>query len=122
MVQYGFRLFVEVLAQLTSVERILQYTRLPKEQPLTSLVQLPERWPRRGRIELRNVSMRYEDGQPFVLKVSQLQLRSCPGYGYFLLPNLHVMFLLKKKMKKNEKKMKNVLRSNNIDFHGQMLK
>lgn len=70
MVQYGFRLFVEVMSQMTSVERIVEYTHLPKEHPLESPSPLPDNWPRRGKIVLKDVSMRYEENQPCVLKVS----------------------------------------------------
>lgn len=69
MVQYGFRLFVDVISQLTSVERIMQYTNLPKEHPLTTEKPLAVDWPNRGRIILKDVSMRYEENKPFVLKV-----------------------------------------------------
>ena len=69
MVQYGFHLFIDFIGQLTSVERILQYTDLPKEAPLTSSNPPPSDWPRRGRIILKNMSMRYEENEPFVLKV-----------------------------------------------------
>lgn len=70
MVQHGFRLFVEVMTQLTSVERIIEYLDLPKEHPLQSPTPLPENWPKRGRMVLKHVSMRYEENQPDVLKVS----------------------------------------------------
>jgi ATP-binding cassette subfamily C (CFTR/MRP) protein 4 len=69
MVQYGFRLFVEVMSQLTSVEKIVQYTNLPKEYPLTSSISLPNNWPERGHIVLKNVCMRYEKDDPLILKV-----------------------------------------------------
>ncbi|KAJ8684206.1 hypothetical protein QAD02_019998, partial [Eretmocerus hayati] len=68
MVQHGFRLFVEVMSQLTSVERIIQYTNLPKEHPLYSPTPLPDKWPRRGKVVMKRVSMRYEENLPDVLK------------------------------------------------------
>lgn len=70
MVQYGFRLFIEVVSQLSSVERIVQYTNLPKEHPLTSPTPLPDGWPKRGRVVFKRVTMRYENDQPPVLKVT----------------------------------------------------
>ncbi|XP_014206367.1 multidrug resistance-associated protein 4-like [Copidosoma floridanum] len=78
MVQYGFRIFVDAVSQLTSVERMLQYTNLPKEHPLTSPTPLPKEWPRRGKLALRHVSMRYEDNKPLVLK--DLNLTIEPGW------------------------------------------
>ncbi|KAJ8684209.1 hypothetical protein QAD02_020001 [Eretmocerus hayati] len=70
MVQHGFRLFVGIMTQLVSVERVVQYTNLPREHPLTSPTPLPDGWPKQGRIIMKNVSMRYEEGLPLVLKVS----------------------------------------------------
>lgn len=69
MVQHGFRLFIEVVSHLTSVDRIIQYTNLPKEHPLYSPTPLPQHWPKRGLIKLKRVSMRYDENHPYVLKV-----------------------------------------------------
>ncbi|KAL7299745.1 hypothetical protein TKK_0007495 [Trichogramma kaykai] len=68
MVQYGFRLYVDFIGQLTSVERILQYFRLPEEHPLETDKALPPNWPNRGDIVLKNVTMRYSDNSPPALK------------------------------------------------------
>ncbi|XP_011505751.1 PREDICTED: probable multidrug resistance-associated protein lethal(2)03659 [Ceratosolen solmsi marchali] len=78
MVQYGFRLYVEVMSQLTSVEKIVQYTNLPKEHPLISIIPLPKNWPQCGRISMKNVSMRYEKNEPLVLKELNVEIE--PGW------------------------------------------
>lgn len=70
MVQYGAKVYVEVIGGMTSVERIVQYRNLPKERPMTSSIQLPQNWPDKGRIVMKNVSMRYAETIPYALKVS----------------------------------------------------
>lgn len=69
MLQYGVKQTTEVQSQMTSVERIIQYTDLPKEGPIESLNPPPETWPLSGRIDWKNVSMSYKNDDPPVLKV-----------------------------------------------------
>ena len=56
--------------QLTSVERLDQYSSLPQEPALESEPgrKPAESWPEFGRIEFRNVSMRYFEDEEPVLK------------------------------------------------------
>ncbi|XP_043284009.1 probable multidrug resistance-associated protein lethal(2)03659 isoform X2 [Venturia canescens] len=68
MLQYGVKQSTEVQSQITSVERILQYTDLPKEAPTTSRQPPPATWPERGRIEMKHVFLKYNDHDPPVLK------------------------------------------------------
>lgn len=58
-----------MVAQMTSVERILQYTKLPKEGEWHSDNPPPQNWPAEGRVSLRNVSLSYDKNEPPVLKV-----------------------------------------------------
>ncbi|XP_047362116.1 ATP-binding cassette sub-family C member 4-like isoform X4 [Vespa velutina] len=68
MLQYGIKQTVEVIIQMTSVERIFQYMDLPKEKSLITMNPLPPTWPSQGRLILKNVSMRYSPNEPSVLK------------------------------------------------------
>ncbi|XP_046746877.1 ATP-binding cassette subfamily C member 4-like [Diprion similis] len=78
MVQYGVRLSAEVVSQMTSVERVLQYTNLPKEGPFTTSNPPPDTWPSQGALVMKNVSMKYADDKPPVLK--DLNLKINPGW------------------------------------------
>ncbi|KAJ6844615.1 putative ABC transporter C family member 3 [Iris pallida] len=52
-----------------SVERILQYTSIPSEPPLTIEARKPDRdWPSNGEVVLRDIQVRYAPHMPFVLK------------------------------------------------------
>ncbi|CAL7941694.1 unnamed protein product [Xylocopa violacea] len=66
--QYGVKQSGEMVANMTSVERILQYTNLPKESSWTSNNPPPADWPQNGQVTLKNVSMRYDKDEPPVLK------------------------------------------------------
>ncbi|KAB0798125.1 hypothetical protein PPYR_09118 [Photinus pyralis] len=69
MLQFGIRQSAEVASQMTSVERLMQYTRLDKEEVSQSCsVKKPDRdWPKNGEIEFKNVNLSYTNGEP-VLK------------------------------------------------------
>ncbi|XP_027342453.1 putative ABC transporter C family member 15 [Abrus precatorius] len=55
--------------KMISVERILQFSNIPSEAPLTIQDCRPEpEWPREGKIELRNLHIRYDPAAPTVLK------------------------------------------------------
>ncbi|XP_026483482.2 probable multidrug resistance-associated protein lethal(2)03659 [Vanessa tameamea] len=69
MCQYGMRQTAEVENQMTSVERILEYTNLPPEKPVEPDVKALktehpnldfETWPNTGEIVFENVSLEYE--------------------------------------------------------------
>lgn len=65
MVQYGVRQSAESAQQMTSVERVLQYTNLDQE-PKPSKTP-PSTWPQRGHIELCGMSLRYDKNEPPIL-------------------------------------------------------
>ncbi|XP_044752049.1 ATP-binding cassette sub-family C member 4-like isoform X2 [Coccinella septempunctata] len=79
MLQFGIRNTAEVSSHMTSVERVLQYTKLEKEGPFSSLPgNLPPRdWPEAGRITFKNVYLRYVPDEEPVLK--NLTLEIDPG-------------------------------------------
>ncbi|KAJ8951068.1 hypothetical protein NQ318_003766, partial [Aromia moschata] len=70
MLQHGMRQTAEVINQLTSVERVLQYTTIetegPFETPSEKMPKLP--WPSKGLIEFRNLCLKYVKEDPPVLK------------------------------------------------------
>ena len=66
MVQYGLRQLGEAFQQMTSVERILEYTKLQPEK--THGVQPDEKWPQRAVIQYENVNVRYHKDGQLVLK------------------------------------------------------
>ncbi|KAJ0181177.1 hypothetical protein K1T71_003262 [Dendrolimus kikuchii] len=77
MLQHGARMLVEFLAQLTSVERILEYTRIEKESNLfQGQIAMPPTWPSEGRIEFQNVYLRYAPGESPVLKNLNITVES----------------------------------------------
>ncbi|XP_011701753.1 PREDICTED: multidrug resistance-associated protein 4-like [Wasmannia auropunctata] len=77
-VQYGIKESIETMSLMTSVERILQYTNLPKEKPITSGNPPPSTWPSQGQLILKNVNMKYHRDGPLVLK--NLNVAIEPGW------------------------------------------
>ncbi|KAM7349634.1 ATP-binding cassette sub-family C member 4-like isoform 2-T2 [Cochliomyia hominivorax] len=65
MVQYGLRQLGEAFQQMTSVERILEYTKLKGEHVYGTN---PTNWPNAGVIKYENVSVRYHENGQKVLK------------------------------------------------------
>ncbi|CAG9833841.1 unnamed protein product [Diabrotica balteata] len=76
MLQHAIRQYSELINQLTSVERVLQYTKLDKEGPFkTSPDKLPkENWPTQGKIEFNDVSLRYAEEETLVLREISFQI------------------------------------------------
>lgn len=70
MVQYGIRQTAETIIQMTSVERIMQFTELEKEGPFESNpVDKPtSNWPSKGEIRFDRIYLRYSESEPHVLK------------------------------------------------------
>lgn len=58
----------EAMTQMTSVERIMQYTELEKEGPFESVDKPLSDWPSKGEIRFDQVSLRYSESEPPVLK------------------------------------------------------
>ncbi|XP_043864283.1 ATP-binding cassette sub-family C member 4 isoform X2 [Drosophila mojavensis] len=79
MVQYCVREFAESLQQMTSVERVLEYTELEQEQsPHSDSNELSPLWPQHGKIEFRDMSLRYDPNGLAVL--NHLNLVIEPGW------------------------------------------
>ncbi|XP_063223953.1 ATP-binding cassette sub-family C member 4-like isoform X2 [Bacillus rossius redtenbacheri] len=69
-VQYGIRMSTELVSQVTSVERVLEYTRLDTEPALESPPDKkpPSDWPQEGCIRFLKMSLSYNENDPPVLK------------------------------------------------------
>lgn len=60
MFQWGMRQSTELENQMTSVERVLEYSELEKERPLESEPETkpPPSWPEKGKVEFKNLYLR----------------------------------------------------------------
>ncbi|VEN35015.1 unnamed protein product [Callosobruchus maculatus] len=67
-VQWGMRQSAEIANQLMSVERILEYKNLPKENQPENPKEPPKDWPAKGEIIFRNMGLSYVEGGALVLK------------------------------------------------------
>ena len=72
---YSICMACEVESQMTSVERVMAYTKLPSEPGYDRQKTPPEDWPSQGAVSLRNVSMVYLDGGPCMLKDVNLDVK-----------------------------------------------
>ncbi|XP_058822724.1 ATP-binding cassette sub-family C member 4-like isoform X2 [Topomyia yanbarensis] len=70
MLQFGVRQTAQMFNHLIAVERLLEYKNLPAEtQPAEDTNQIKKKeWPSNGQIKFHNVSFRYFDGAPPVLR------------------------------------------------------
>lgn len=70
MFQWGMRQSTELENQMTSVERVLEYTNIEKERNLETPPDKtpPKSWPQHGEIRFKNVYLRYNPADPPVLK------------------------------------------------------
>ncbi|KAJ3653134.1 hypothetical protein Zmor_019045 [Zophobas morio] len=76
LVQYVMKTWSELSANMTSVERVLEYTELPQELDDGTFVPPPS-WPQVGQIEFKSISMRYSPDKPLVLK--KIEIKIHPG-------------------------------------------
>ncbi|XP_059490449.1 probable multidrug resistance-associated protein lethal(2)03659 [Neocloeon triangulifer] len=70
MFQWGMRQSAEMENQMTSVERVLEFSNLESEPPLETKEEAkPEKgWPNRGAVEFDKLSLKYKEDDPPVLK------------------------------------------------------
>ncbi|KAJ3653138.1 hypothetical protein Zmor_019047 [Zophobas morio] len=73
LVQFVMKMWSELSANMTSVERVLEYIELPQELDNGTFVPPPS-WPQVGQIEFKSVSMRYSPDKPLILKNIEIKL------------------------------------------------
>ncbi|XP_011877743.1 PREDICTED: multidrug resistance-associated protein 4-like [Vollenhovia emeryi] len=78
LLQYGIRQISETMSLMTCVERILEYTNLPQEVQITSNSPPPSSWPSQGQLIVKNVSLKYHQDDPPVLKNLNVSIE--PGW------------------------------------------
>ncbi|KAJ8669835.1 hypothetical protein QAD02_001094, partial [Eretmocerus hayati] len=83
--QWGVRQFAELENQMTSVERLLEYSQLPSEKyEITDedkKVKVSKKWPSKGEIQFDKVSLRYGKQMPCVLQDICLKIGSKEKIG-----------------------------------------
>lgn len=73
---------VEVETNIVSVERVLEYARLPSEAPeIIARHRPPVSWPANGSLAFNNYSARYREGLDLVLKNIKLDIKSHEKIG-----------------------------------------
>ncbi|KAL0895472.1 hypothetical protein ABMA27_011590 [Loxostege sticticalis] len=75
--QWGMRQSAEMENQMTSVERVLEYTRLPQEPAMRSPPEErpPPEWPAEGAVHFNNMSLKYCPDGNYVLHKLQLHIQ-----------------------------------------------
>lgn len=83
LVQWTARLIAEVVNNMTSVERIVDYTRIESEAPTATETDhlLPVGWPSEGRVEISNLSIRYPGRQKPALHGLCCKIRAGENVG-----------------------------------------
>ncbi|BES88771.1 Multidrug resistance-associated protein [Nesidiocoris tenuis] len=82
MLQWGTRQSSEVVNMMTSVERLVTFTKLPPEDPDEATKKLaPENWPSKGAIKLENVSLTYTKDAPPALNDVSLDIHPSEKIG-----------------------------------------
>ncbi|CAM9972835.1 unnamed protein product, partial [Ectocarpus sp. 12 AP-2014] len=81
--QWAVRQAAEVENQMVSAERVLSYCRVPQEASLESEpgCKPADGWPSKGNIEVRDMSMRYREDLPPVLKGLTLSIKGGSRVG-----------------------------------------
>ncbi|XP_045033103.1 ATP-binding cassette subfamily C member 4 isoform X4 [Daphnia magna] len=83
MFQWGVKQSAEVENQMTSVERVIDYSKLPSEAPLDSASgkKPPDTWPLSGTIQFDGMSLRYIEADQPVLKSITCLIRANEKIG-----------------------------------------
>ncbi|XP_014360452.2 ATP-binding cassette sub-family C member 4 [Papilio machaon] len=74
MVQHGIKQATEVISQMTSVERVVQFTSLPQEE--SAGPPPPPAWPQRARLVFKDLYLRYDREAEPVLKNLNIVIES----------------------------------------------
>ena len=79
--QYGVRKCSEVENYMTSVERVVTYTRIEHEPGYENHNQPPENWPKHGQVKLKDLGLVYYQGGPKILKDVSFNINSHEKIG-----------------------------------------
>lgn len=79
--QWGMRQWSELENQMTSVERVLEYTEIETEPKKSLTFNLPIHWPNQGTVEFRNVFLKYNSDESPVLKNLNFKIKSGEKVG-----------------------------------------
>lgn len=76
LLNWGIRIWADVEARMTSVERIKTFIRAPQEKQIPNVSEIENLplWPEKGEIEFRNLVIRYAPQWPQVLKGLSFQV------------------------------------------------
>lgn len=78
--QWGMRQWSEMVNQMTSVERIQEYADLVPEKD-DEAREVPTYWPEHGKVEFKNVYLRYSRDDPIVLNNLNFVIKSKEKIG-----------------------------------------
>ncbi|KAL3283208.1 hypothetical protein HHI36_006357 [Cryptolaemus montrouzieri] len=65
---WGMRQWSELENQMTSTERVIEYKQIEIEPERPPVTNLPRDWPTEGLLEFRDISLKYNESDPYVLK------------------------------------------------------
>lgn len=70
VLNWGIRIWAEVEARMTSLERVRHFAELPQEASVVrpAAHEIPDDWPRFGEIRFESVKARYSENRPLILK------------------------------------------------------
>lgn len=80
MLQWGIRQSAEVMNQLMSVERVLEYRDLESEEKEVKKV-APKAWPEEGKLKFNDVYYRYAKEMEPALRGVNFEVNSCEKIG-----------------------------------------
>ena len=81
LTQFAVKTTSEVENLMTSVERVIAYTKLDSEPGYKEVQHPPENWPREGTISFQDVSLTYYPGGPQVLKGINVNIKGRAKIG-----------------------------------------
>ena len=78
---YAVRVFGQVNAQMTSAERVLEYTKIQPESGQNSPKKPPQNWPNEGEIVAKDLSLWHYHGGPLALKNITFKINASEKIG-----------------------------------------
>ena len=81
LLQWTVRQRAEADNMMTSTERVLAYVQLPSEAARQGPTPLPASWPQSGHVVFSDVSLRYRDDTPLVLRGLSFEVRAGEKVG-----------------------------------------